>query len=533
MKHCTLATCLALACSTSLAFAAKPLFQESFEDIDTKELKSQNSTWQVTEASVTNRFAKTGKHSLHIHGGKQAVRLHVPSDAQTAKGISFWAERWSGKAPFECTLSATVDGKKVKVSQLDLVIVTGARFKSHIQLPLPEGDKISDITFEVVSADKAGLLLDDIELLSEAPANPTEIPRLLPPPTEPLKLLSSATVFKGGEDKTNTYRIPSIITAQNGDLIAACDARRNNAGDLIHFGSRDIDIVIKRSTDNGKTWGPMEIVADFPAKHGGTDPSMVLDRETGEIFIFFSYMAKPPSKEFRFMVCSSKDHGKTWSEPRDITEDISKPEWKNSFKFISSGRASQTADGKLIHNYVILGKGVKIFSSDDHGKTWKLEDAEIKPADESRVLELTDGRLMVNSRVGGGYRWVHVSEDKGKTWSSKKEHQLIDPRCNGAIIRYTSKKDGYAKDRLLFCNAGSQKGRKNLTVRISYDEGKTWSEGKVIDSGPSAYSEITILEDGSIGVFYEPGYKSLKFVRFTLEELTDGKDKLSKPYEIK
>lgn len=516
---------LTIITSATTSFAAnEALYSESFES----DKDSQNKG-----AEITGKFAKTGKQSLHIKGGKQVVKLKIPMNARSAKGVSFWAERWSGKSPFECEVTAKIDGKDVSLGKLDHNIQVGARFKSHIELALPVGKEVTELTFRVNSADKTGLLVDDLKLLKEAPAEPTEIAKMMPKPSERVKLMSTATVFKGGEDNTDTYRIPSIITAKNGDLIAACDARRDNAGDLIHFQSRNIDIVVKRSTDNGKTWSDMETVADFPDKIGGTDPSMVLDRDTGDIFIFYSYMEKPPSKEFRFKVQQSSDNGKTWSDPRDITEDISKPEWKNSFKFISSGRASQTADGKLIHNYVVLGKGVKIFSSDDHGKTWKLEDAEIKPADESRVLELTDGRWMVNSRVGNGFRWVHLSGDKGKTWTTEKETQLIDPRCNGAIIRYTAKKDGYEKDRLLFCNAGSQTGRENLTIRISYDEGKTWSEGKVIDPGASAYSEITILEDGTIGVFYEPGYKSLKFVRLSLEELTDGKDKLSKPYVIK
>ncbi|QQL45152.1 sialidase family protein [Sulfuriroseicoccus oceanibius] len=523
----------------AIAPATAGVYKTSFEDtkagaIDT--FSDQDGiTWVADgNAAVTAKFAKTGKQALHLLGGEnRVVTVKLEGSAQKAKGVRFQAERWTGKDPFKCLLEAQVDGEWRKVGQLDHVIIVGKRMLSDITLAIPPGDTVEALRFTTSTPKDAGTLIDNFELLSEKPDKVTDIPEMLPVPTEPLPLVSETTVFTAGENDCHTYRIPAIITAPNGDLIASCDARWKTSADLIH--ARDIDIVIKRSTDNGKTWGPIEVVADYPDGTGGTDPSFILDRETGEIFVFYSYMGKKgQTKEFRFHVRSSKDNGKTWSEHRDITADIAPQDWsKGAFKFISSGRGSQMEDGTLIHNYVVLGKGAKIFGSRDHGKTWELMDSEIKPADESRVLELTDGRLMVNSRVGGGFRWVHISEDGGKTWDSKREIQLIDPKCNGAIIRYTSKKDGYAKDRLLFCNAGSQNGRKNLTVRISYDEGKTWSAGKVVDPGPSAYSELTILEDGSIGVLWEPGYNSIKFARFTLEALTDGKDKLTKPYEIK
>ena len=131
---------------------------------------------------------------------------------------------------------------------------------------------------------------------------------------------------------------------------------------------------------------------------------------------------------------------------------------------------------------------------------------------------------------GKGVRAVHVSNDMGKTWMSKLDSNLIDPGCNGSIIRYTSVKDGYAKKRLLFSNAKMKKGRKNMTVRISYDEGKSWSEGKTIYAGKSAYSSLTILQNGDIGLFFEKdGHKENLFVQFTLEWLTDGKDKYENP----
>lgn len=344
------------------------------------------------------------------------------------------------------------------------------------------------------------------------------------PISEPMKLTDSQSLFLSGTDGTHTYRIPAIITAKNGDLIAACDARRKSAADLKP--QRTIDIVFRRSTDNGKTWSPIELLD--PIDNGGcSDPSLVLDSITGSIFCFYNFMVSDNSNsEFRFMVQRSTDHGKTWGKPIDFTDQVAGPELKNSFKFITSGRGIQTRDGVLLHNFVRVGAGVTLFASRDHGKTW-LPLCNISPGDESKVLQLPDDSLMVNSRLDPGKRIVHRSADGGKTWESAAAQELPDPRCNACILQYTSKRDGFSKDRLLFCNAASNKGRENLTVRISYDHGKSWSASKVIDHGPSAYSEITVLRDGSLGVLYEPGHSEIRFVRFALEDLTDGTDKLS------
>jgi sialidase-1 len=171
-----------------------------------------------------------------------------------------------------------------------------------------------------------------------------------------------------------------------------------------------------------------------------------------------------------------------------------------------------------------------IFGSDDHGKTWYFIDTPIKPADESKIIELTDGSWMINARVNkGGMRYVHTSTDEGKTWNSKPEPQLIDPGCNAEIIRYTAKSGGYDKNRILFSNAKMEKDRINMTIRISYDEGKTWSKGKTIYGGSSAYSSLTILGNGDIGIFFEKDdYTQNTFASFSLKWLTDGKDNFKK-----
>ena len=224
----------------------------------------------------------------------------------------------------------------------------------------------------------------------------------------------------------------------------------------------------------------------------------------------------------------SSDNGKTWSDPIDITSEITKPEWKKDFKFITSGRGIQTSSGTLLHTLVNLDKGLHLFGSDNHGKSWYLIDTPIKPANESKVIELVDGSWMINSRVNGQkLRYVHISKDKGRTWLSHPDNNLVDPNCNASILRLSSKKDGDDRDRLIFSNANTDSSRSNMTVRISYDEGKTWSKDKVIYKGGSAYSTLTKLQNGNIGlVFEKDDYKENVFVSFSLEWLTNGEDKL-------
>ena len=325
------------------------------------------------------------------------------------------------------------------------------------------------------------------------------------------------------------YRIPAIVTAPNGDLIAAIDERVPSCGDLKW--SKDINIVIRRSLDNGETWMPTEKVIDFPLGISASDPSMIVDKITNEVFMFYNYMDLDKEKDVYYLhVVKSSDNGKTWSIPENITSQIAKPEWKNDFKFITSGRGIQTTSGKLLHCMVNLNSGMHVFGSDDHGKTWYFIDTPIQPADESKIVELADGNLMINARVNGkGLRYVHTTTNQGETWETIADTTLIDPGCNASIIRYTSVKDGNKMNRLLFSNAKAEKGRTNMTVRLSYDEGKTWTEGKTIYSGSSAYSSMTILKNGNIGLFFEKDkHTENVFTSFSLDWLTDGKDKLEK-----
>ena len=299
--------------------------------------------------------------------------------------------------------------------------------------------------------------------------------------------------------EVSCYRIPSIITATNGDLIAAIDERVPSCGDLKW--SRDINIVIRKSSDNGKTWGKIEKIIDYPLGQSASDPSMILDKQTNTIFLFYNYMDLDNQKDIYYLkYISSNDNGKSWSNPVDITSQISKVNWKNDFKFITSGRGIQTKKGTLLHCLVNLQKGTHVFGSNDNGKTWFITETPTSPGDESKIVELNDGSWMVNSRVNKlGYRYSHFSNDNGKTWISKKEESIIDPGCNGSLIRYSQGE----KNLLLLTNINNKKERKEIVLRYSIDEGKSWSNPKIIYNGEAAYSSMTVMENGNLGLFFE------------------------------
>ena len=299
--------------------------------------------------------------------------------------------------------------------------------------------------------------------------------------------------------KVSCYRIPSIITASNGDLIAAIDERVLSCDDL--KSNRDINIVMRKSTNNGKSWHPIVRIVDYPLGESASDPSMILDKKTNTIFLFYNYMDLDEQKNIYYLkYISSNDNGNTWSSPVDITEQISKPSWKNDFKFITSGKGIQTSDGTLLHCLVNLQKGTHIFGSIDNGKTWFLNENPVSPGDESKIVELEDNVWMVNSRVNNlGFRYSHLTYDKGKSWISKEEKSIIDPGCNGSILKYNFNN----KNLLLLTNINNQKERKEIVIRYSEDEGMNWSSPKVIYDGEAAYSSMTQLSNGDVGIFYE------------------------------
>ena len=199
------------------------------------------------------------------------------------------------------------------------------------------------------------------------------------------------------------------------------------------------------------------------------------------------------------------------------------------------GVGIQMRSGRLVIpcNHVIGAEVTNhVIYSDDHGKTWRLGGSTDPNTDENQLVELADGSLLLNIRNyrEKGHRGISMSKDGGLTWSPVvSDPTLIEPVCMASLIRYTNSPP-YTKNRLLFSNPATQTERIRMTIRVSYDEGKTWPVAKLLNAGPSGYSCLTVLPDMTIGCLYERGDRSsiekLTFARFSLNWLTDGADSL-------
>jgi Neuraminidase (sialidase) len=324
-----------------------------------------------------------------------------------------------------------------------------------------------------------------------------------------------------------TYRIPSMVVTDRGTIITVCDARLF----LWDDDSCKTDLVMRRSLDYGKTWTPAKLLLYYPGCDGIKDSSMVVDRETNTVWVLTTYFpegSKQAGAKAQILAINSEDDGMTWSEPVNLNKQFSYPVPETLR--VTGGTGIQMRDGTL----VVPGPGPSIYFSTNHGKSWEFRKMQEAIGGETELVELNDGSLMLNTRSSVGYRKVSVTPDLGQTWTNVWiDEQLPDPSCNVGFIRYSSVLDGDEKDRILFSNlpVSTIDDRRDLTVRISYDEGRTWPVSKQIYDGFSAYSSMAVLPDGSICVLFERcNYTIISFVRFTLEALTDGQDRIFKVY---
>ena len=350
-------------------------------------------------------------------------------------------------------------------------------------------------------------------------------------------------VWVGGQGAYAVYRIPALLCADDGTVLAFCEGRVAGRGD-----SGQIDLLLRRSTDRGYTWGPTQVVVSWPGFTVG-NPTPVMVRETGEVVLVFcaneSQAHESTIRKGLFQrtvwIVTSEDRGATWGTPRDITAQAKNSEW--TWYATGPGHAIQLSSGRLLvpcnHRHldteeVTLSRHSHVIYSDDQGATWQIGGGiGDEGANESTAAEMCDGSIYLNSRDqhGRGLRFVARSTDGGRSFHDVHFDEILtDPPCQGTALSVAD----LSTSPLLFLSPGGP-GRKRLTARLSLDNGHTWPCAKVIDPGHAAYSDVTQLTTTSpqgvanaaaeILALYETGVdgdcERLQLVRLTVHSSGD------------
>lgn len=363
-----------------------------------------------------------------------------------------------------------------------------------------------------------------------------------------------------GQDNTDTYRIPGLVTTNKGTLVAVYDNRYNNSKDL----QEDIDIGMSRSTDGGQSWQQMKVIMDM-GEYGGRsqrlngigDPCVLYDHKTNTIWVAALWMSgsapdqmlwwasKPgmqPEETGQFILVKSTDDGLTWSQPINITSQIKDPAWQLLLQ--GPGRGITMIDGTLVFpaqfktdlgtkaldggQYTCLST---IVYSNDEGKSWQIGSGAKSNTTEAQVVELTDGSLMLNMRDDRNRkdkgatngRAVSVTTDLGKTWNihPSSNSALPEPNCMASIISANVKINGRMQQVLFFSNPNNKNARTNMTIKASLDGGLTWPDAYQTELNSAdgyGYSCMTMVDENTIGILYE-GTKDLYFQKIKVSDL--------------
>lgn len=349
------------------------------------------------------------------------------------------------------------------------------------------------------------------------------------------------------EDGVHTSRIPALTATPRGTLLCVYDMRRRKRRDL----QEDIDIGLSRSTDGGQSWEPVRVIMDMgeygdlgQEQNGCSDPGIVVDDQTGEIFCAAVWMhGRPGHHQWRpggsaagyeigesaqFLMVSSEDDGLTWTAPVNLTRQLKQEDWILIAPSPQSGLT--LSDGTL----VLPGEGrdeqdrrfSTLITSSDHGRTWSTASADAIGNTECQVVELSDGSLMLNGRTKK-HRSVWITRDRGRTWQPHATHRsaLVDSHCNGSLVKLTFQRDGREQHLLCFANPHSPSGRVNHTIQLSFDEGQTWPEEYhlLLDEGRgNGYPSMTQVDENHLGIVYEGSQAHLVFEKISVDELLAG-----------
>ncbi|MDA0591422.1 MAG: FAD-dependent oxidoreductase [Planctomycetota bacterium] len=353
-------------------------------------------------------------------------------------------------------------------------------------------------------------------------------------------------LFEAGKEGYALYRIPGIVVTKQGTVLAYCEARKSDRGDW-----GPIDVLMRRSTDGGKTWGPRQKIVhvegdlpinplaaaqnlDKPGDNTVNNPVAIVDHETGAVHFLYclEYM--------RCFYMRSDDDGATWTEPIEITKTFEDFRSDYDWKVLATGlsHAIQLTHGPkrgrlVVPVWLSLGTGghahrpsvTATVYSDDHGKTWQRGEIAVPDTpkfiypNETVVVQLADGSVMLNTRSESKAhrRLVTIGPDGATGWSHPRfDEQLLEPICMAGIVR-VRRPQGDQPGVIAFSNPhnlsradgketpGKNRDRKNVTIKLSDDEGRTWSASRTLEEGFSGYSDLTALPDGTILCFYERG----------------------------
>lgn len=346
-----------------------------------------------------------------------------------------------------------------------------------------------------------------------------------------------------GDDGVFAYRIPGLVTTPEGSLIAVYDIRHRTSLDL----QEDIDIGMSRSTDGGRSWEKMKTIMDMgrwgglpDAQNGIGDPCVLIDEATGEIFVVAVWTyglgndrawdqvgdGFSPETTAQLMLTSSRDDGRTWSAPRNITTQVKAPEWR--FTLQGPGRGICMADGTLVFPMQFVGPdrvpSAGIMYSTDHGQTWHCHGGAWTNTTESQVAEVEPGVLMLNMRnnLRTG-RIVCTTTDLGRTWIQHPSSlTLREPVCMAGLLHVPAEQNVIGKDILLFSNPDTTSGRNHLTIKASLDSGMTWlpENSLLLDEEEGwGYSCMTMIDEETVGILYEGSVSQIVFQAVKLEDI--------------